>query len=159
MAYYFHAAAVPVGEGVACGGAPKACLATLGNWVFVGTPSGLLRLRRLQSILRDSRACGWCDLPDVWGRPINTRPVDDARRVDLSISPAGRLLLRRAPAVAQDRLIDALALIGARDRRTLAELFARVARAMDSGESAPPLFFEDEAAPPARAHRGRSPHE
>jgi DNA-binding MarR family transcriptional regulator len=50
------------------------------------------------------------------------RSAQDARRMELSLSPAAHGLLRKAPEAAQERLIAALALMPARRRRELAEL-------------------------------------
>src|SRR4051812_24634939 len=42
------------------------------------------------------------------GLIARTRSASDARRQELSLTPAARKLLRKAPHAAQDRLIDAL---------------------------------------------------
>jgi DNA-binding MarR family transcriptional regulator len=66
----------------------------------------------------------------------------DRRRVTLRLTPAGRALLRRAPATAQERLVEALGAMPARPRRQLAQGLTRLAAAMDGAGLPPPLFFE-----------------
>ena len=71
------------------------------------------------------------------------RSSEDARRLELSITDTGRALLRRAPRVAQDRMIDGLRKMSARERRTLAaSLHGLVAHMGIHGES-PSMFFEE----------------
>lgn len=77
-----------------------------------------------------------------------SRAKDDARRVEVSLTPAGRALLERAPAAAQDRLIAALALVGPPARKRLAADLGQLVTAMGAGDGHAPMFFE--AAPPRR---------
>jgi DNA-binding MarR family transcriptional regulator len=76
----------------------------------------------------------------------------DARRCELSLTPRGRALLRRAPEPLQERLITAIARLPADDRRDLARLLGRLTAGIDGDP--PPMLMED---PPrlARAARGR----
>lgn len=71
-----------------------------------------------------------------------TRAGDDARRVEVALTPAGRALLERAPAAAQDRLIAALAVVGRPARNRLAADLAALVSAMGGGDGHPPMFFE-----------------
>jgi DNA-binding MarR family transcriptional regulator len=73
-----------------------------------------------------------------------TSPAD-ARRMVLSLTGAGRSLVRKSPQAAQERLIDAIKRLPSSDRRTLATLLDRVAREAlgEAAPGAPPLFFED----------------
>ena len=65
----------------------------------------------------------------------------DARRLEIALTPAGRTLLERAPAAAQDRVIAALALLGKPVRaRLAADLTALVAAMGGASEHAPMLF-------------------
>jgi DNA-binding MarR family transcriptional regulator len=75
----------------------------------------------------------------------------DARRVTIELSRAGRALLKRAPRVAQERLISAIQGLPAGQRRELAKGLAAVVSAMGIDEQAASLFFED-----GRSQRSRS---
>jgi MarR family transcriptional regulator, lower aerobic nicotinate degradation pathway regulator len=72
------------------------------------------------------------------------RDAEDARRLRLSLTAAGRTLLRRAPHAAQERLVDALEGLPATQRRTLGRLLAAVEKRMGiAGEEAPMMFDEE----------------
>jgi DNA-binding MarR family transcriptional regulator len=77
---------------------------------------------------------------------------DDARRLSISATPAGRALLARAPAAAQERLLAGLGLMGGGSRRQLADLLGRLVDLMALPDRSPPMFFE----PAPRGARGRS---
>ena len=69
----------------------------------------------------------------------------DGRRVELMLTPAGRALLRRAPAAAQERLIAALNRLSGAERHRLARLLSRVVREMGAGGGVAGMFFEEDA--------------
>ena len=69
----------------------------------------------------------------------------DKRRVELSITAAGRKLLARAPEAAQERLITGLSLLPDGDRKGLARALSELARQMQVSEERPQLFFEDDS--------------
>lgn len=73
-----------------------------------------------------------------------TRRADpsDARRAQLTLSPAGRRLVARAPEPVQERLLAALADLPDRRLAELSGSLDRLARALGSDEAG--LFFEDE---------------
>jgi len=78
------------------------------------------------------------------GRGLVTRRRSsaDGRRIELALTGAGRALLRRAPAAAQERLIAALDQLGAAERRRLSQTLGRLVRTMGmAGE--PPMLFEE----------------
>jgi DNA-binding MarR family transcriptional regulator len=75
---------------------------------------------------------------------------DDARRLSLSLTAAGRALVRRAPEPAQARLAAALERLPSARKQALASDLEAVAEAMGAGAEAP-MFFEEEARPRARA--------
>lgn len=79
------------------------------------------------------------------------RDPTDARRAQLSLSPRGRTLLKKAPEPVQRRLIAALQAMPKKRVRRFAEVLAEVAAAMgvDQGET-PQMFFEEE---PSRTGR------
>ncbi|WP_437531371.1 MarR family transcriptional regulator [Sorangium sp. So ce726] len=72
---------------------------------------------------------------------------EDARRTEISLTPAGRALLRRAPRTAQAELVTAVDRLPADERSALAQSLATLARALGAGDEAPPLFFEGEETP------------
>jgi DNA-binding MarR family transcriptional regulator len=76
------------------------------------------------------------------GLVARTRAAADARRLEITLTPAGRAVLGRAPAAAQDRLIAALAVVGPAARRRLGSDLGRVVEAMGLPTLAPPMFFE-----------------
>lgn len=70
------------------------------------------------------------------------RSAHDARRVRLALAADGRALLRRAPPIAQERLIDAVRSLPERDRRTLTRILDRIAHEMGAYRVRPRLLFE-----------------
>lgn len=70
----------------------------------------------------------------------------DGRRQQLSVTPKGWRLLRRAPVAAQEFLIAAIAALPETDRRVLARSLSSVAQlvAPVSVGQRPPMFFEDD---------------
>ena len=79
------------------------------------------------------------------GLVTRERAADDARRVEIAITAAGRKLLLGAPGMAQERLFAALGALDASDQRELARMLERVARAMGATDAPATLFFEDDA--------------
>jgi DNA-binding MarR family transcriptional regulator len=77
------------------------------------------------------------------------RSLDDGRRVRISLTPSGRAVLRKAPPVAQQKLLAALDSLSAVDRRRLSELLLQVVDQIGVDRRAAPMFFEDvdESAP------------
>ena len=79
------------------------------------------------------------------GLVARSRSSDDARRVELSLTPAARALLRKAPQAAQDKILNAVAAMPAARRKQLADLLGDLARRI-GGEQRPAMLFEDEQA-------------
>ena len=79
------------------------------------------------------------------------RAATDARRLEVSLTAAGRAALSRAPAATQDRLIAALALMGRAGRIRLAADLQMLLDAMGVDQRHPPMFFET---PPSRQSQG-----
>jgi DNA-binding MarR family transcriptional regulator len=77
------------------------------------------------------------------GLIVKRRAGDDARRVELRLSPRGRALVRRTPHTAQARLIDGLRALPAEETAELARLLRRLVAAMGAAHQAPAMFFED----------------
>lgn len=67
----------------------------------------------------------------------------DKRRVVLTITPAGRRVLKRAPMAAQDRLIAAVGQIKEPGARKLADLLHQLVSAAGLAGAEPALFFEE----------------
>ena len=87
-----------------------------------------------------------------------TRARDDGRRVELDVTPAGRALLRRTPAMAQRRLLEALERIPLADARALATILGRVCAEMGIDGSDGAVAEEGERLTiPAGARASRRP--
>jgi MarR family transcriptional regulator, lower aerobic nicotinate degradation pathway regulator len=79
------------------------------------------------------------------GLVTRTRSPRDGRTIELQLSSRGRKLAARAPNAAQQRLIQGIRELPAARRRGLATALAAVARAMDSADGEPAMFFEERA--------------
>lgn len=88
-----------------------------------------------------------------------TRKVarDDARRVELRVTPAGRRMLARCPEPTQQRLFEALGRMSASDLASLTGGLSALVREMGIEGEAPQMFFEESPEPRARA--GRTPRD
>jgi MarR family transcriptional regulator, lower aerobic nicotinate degradation pathway regulator len=78
-------------------------------------------------------------------RSLVSRKPDprDRRRLVLSLTASGAIRLRRSPSLAQQRLIEGLDRMSARDRRQLALLLQRLVVKMGIERVAPSMFFEE----------------
>ena len=72
-----------------------------------------------------------------------TTSSDDRRRVRLTVTDAGRALLRRSPEPVQDRLIAGIAALPVSDRRALVTTLGAIADTLAVGQEAPPMLFEE----------------
>ncbi len=90
------------------------------------------------------------------GLVARTRSQADSRRVELSLTPAGRKLYRSAPAtVPQRRLASALGRLKPGDASALRRVLARIIR--DTGAAAEPaVMMFDEDGDTARGRKRRS---
>lgn len=87
-----------------------------------------------------------------------SRSRQDGRQADVSVTAAGKAILRSAPTAAQDRIIEALELMTPRDVRQLADSMDRLMQGLGvDAEGAAPMLFEDETpkAPVERRSRLR----
>ena len=82
------------------------------------------------------------------GYVTRRRSKTDARRIELALTPAGRGLVRRAPELAQARLVETLRALSKREVEATGKVLDRIAREIASDEE-PAMFFE----PPARKRR------
>ena len=80
----------------------------------------------------------------------------DARRIELSLTPAGRRMLARCPEPTQVRLVEAIERLGASELAALTRGLGALVREMGIEESSPPMFFEESPGPaPRRVRRAR----
>jgi DNA-binding MarR family transcriptional regulator len=76
---------------------------------------------------------------------------DDARRVELSLTPAGHRLLSRCPEPTQARLLDSLRRMVPGERAALTRGLSALVREMGIQDAEARMFFEEPAATPADA--------
>jgi len=88
------------------------------------------------------------------GHVVRRISASDARRTELTLTPAGRILLHRAPELAQTRLVAALRRTPVPQLRVTAGVLAEVARALAPEGEPAPMFFEPAGKRP-RAVRSR----
>jgi DNA-binding MarR family transcriptional regulator len=87
---------------------------------------------------------------------VTRRPSrDDARRVELSVTPAGRRLLARCPEPTQARLLDALGHMATAELESLRRGLGALVREMGIEDEVPRMFFEE--APAASADAEETP--
>lgn len=91
------------------------------------------------------------------GLVTSHRSNDDARRAELSLTPRGRALHRKAPAtVAQLRLAEALKDLPLRDAAKLQELLGIIVSKMGIGLEPAGMMFDEERSDSPRAPRERA---
>jgi DNA-binding MarR family transcriptional regulator len=86
------------------------------------------------------------------GQVMRRTSAADARKTELTLTTAGRALLRRAPPLAQPRLVAALRGVSALRLGVTASVLDQVACELGSTGDPAPMFFE----PPARKRRVRT---
>lgn len=79
------------------------------------------------------------------GHVRRVRSATDARRIELRLTPAGRAAMRRAPKLAQQRLISAVDELDASRRTALAQALSALVRQLGISAAPPPMFFEEGA--------------
>jgi DNA-binding MarR family transcriptional regulator len=72
------------------------------------------------------------------------RSQEDARRIELTLTPAGRRLLGKAPHAAQDQLLEAMDRMSSRDVQQLAVLLQQLIEQAGILEPADMLFSDDD---------------
>lgn len=73
------------------------------------------------------------------------RAEEDARRLVITPTRAGRAVIRKAPRVAQQELIEILERIPAAERKRFADTFVAIVEQLDGGGAEPaPMLFEEE---------------
>src|SRR3954471_6335450 len=78
------------------------------------------------------------------GLVARERAAGDARRLELSITPKGRAMLRKSPLAAQERLLHGLAEMSERERAQLAGLLERLNEGAGLADESPRMFFDGE---------------
>jgi DNA-binding MarR family transcriptional regulator len=73
------------------------------------------------------------------------RAADDGRRVELTLTPSGATLLRKAPEVMQVRLARAIESLQPEDRHALERGLGHLANELGVREAPTPMFFESES--------------
>lgn len=88
------------------------------------------------------------------------RSAEDSRRVELSLTAAGRALQKKAPTtVAQQRLMDAINKLPSRDAEELARLLDSLIEEMHLGEEPAGMMFDEATETKMKgAARRRRPH-
>ena len=77
------------------------------------------------------------------GLVSRTRAGDDARRLVLNLTRAGRAALKKAPPVAQELILEAVDKLPPAERKRFADTLHKILDAIGATESAP-MLFEDE---------------
>lgn len=81
--------------------------------------------------------------------------ADDARRVTIALTPAGRALLRKAPEPLQARLLTSLKELSRAERHALATALVHLVAQVGIAEGASATFFGDETLRPRLARGDR----
>lgn len=74
-----------------------------------------------------------------------TASATDKRRIEIAVTPAGRLLLSGAPVTVSNQLVGALNQMDSADRDLLGQLLERWVRDANIDLASPPLFGEEES--------------
>lgn len=74
------------------------------------------------------------------------RAADDARRLELTLTPAAKTLLRKAPGAAQDRLIEAIERLPSATRKQLSAGLSKLVEEAGLGDAEAPMLLEETAA-------------
>jgi DNA-binding MarR family transcriptional regulator len=82
------------------------------------------------------------------------RAADDARRLELALTPAGRRALKKAPDPAQDRFLAAVQVLAPAKRKILSQLLRDLVGQLGI-EGEPELFFEEGTAAPSAKSAAR----
>jgi DNA-binding MarR family transcriptional regulator len=88
------------------------------------------------------------------GLVARTRSESDARRIELTVTPAGRAVLRRAPPPAQSRLLEAMRSLPSTECRALARALTHIEKQMELDTEPVRLMFDDDASRSRTAARG-----
>jgi DNA-binding MarR family transcriptional regulator len=71
------------------------------------------------------------------------RASDDARRLVITPTRAGRAAMKKAPRVAQQELVEILDEMPAKELKRFADTLAAIVNRLDKNEEPAPMFFEE----------------
>lgn len=77
------------------------------------------------------------------------RAGEDARRLELSLTRAGRSVVQRAPTVMQEKIVQAVDAMPATEQKRFADSFSKLLDDIGA-EPKPPMLFEDEKTKPRK---------
>lgn len=78
------------------------------------------------------------------GLVTRERDTRDARRLVLNLSPSGRAVLDRAPAVPQEQILSATDHLPAAERKHFADLLTALLESLGAEPGPAPMLFEDD---------------
>jgi DNA-binding MarR family transcriptional regulator len=78
------------------------------------------------------------------GLVTRERDTRDARRLVLNLSPSGRAVLDRAPAVPQEQILSATDHLPAAERKHFADLLTALVESLGAEPGPAPMLFEDD---------------
>jgi DNA-binding MarR family transcriptional regulator len=87
------------------------------------------------------------------GLVTRERDTRDARRLVLNLSPTGRAVLERAPAVPQEQMLSAMDRLSSSERKHFADLLTSLVEELGAEPGPAPMLFEDERKNKARGGR------
>jgi MarR family transcriptional regulator, lower aerobic nicotinate degradation pathway regulator len=90
------------------------------------------------------------------GLVSRVRSEADARRIELSLTRAGRNLLNKSPQAAQDQIIEALQRLSSSDRKILARTLSTLVHELGLDTEPAPMIFEEESKPRKATGNGRA---
>lgn len=82
---------------------------------------------------------------------------EDRRQVRLSLTAKGRALVKRAPPAAQERIMESVEAMPARERAQLMALLDKLMAGMAPADGRTPMLFQDEPEPAKRRRTPRRP--
>ena len=89
------------------------------------------------------------------GLVTRERDARDARRLVLNLTKNGRAMLQRAPAVAQEQILDLIERLAPAERKRFGDSFTALVDALGAEPGPAPMLFEEDERPRA-ARRNRA---
>jgi len=84
------------------------------------------------------------------GLVTRDRDPRDARRLILDLTPGGQAMLQRAPAVAQEQILDVIERLPPDGRKRLADSLTDLVDTLGAEPGPAPMLFEEDERPPTR---------
>ncbi len=107
------------------------------------SPAGSLNELAARTLTHQSTVSVVVDRLADRGLVLKRRAGQDARRVEIRLSPRGRALIRRSPQMGQARLIDGLRALPEHEAGELARLLRKLVTGMGAGREPAAMFFEE----------------